>query len=351
MAVSLKDVAEKAGVSPSLVSYIVNNKHRDRISRETWYKVKTIAKELNYVTQVNARNLRSRFARNVGICIQKVSYLETPHFMRFLAGVVRALGDLDYDFHICTTADSDTERNTYYLNKVNSGQISGLLIEDDLLPEKDILELHKNNVPIVLINRQVKNKNVPCVLVENEKAVYEATRSLVDHGHKRIFLWQVSYSSPSANEKLLGYMRCLDEAKLLFDPDLIGRNASTVEVGNGNVDYCTSEMQRLLSLTNPPTAMVITSIPFLNCIIHYFNSNNLKIPDDISLSVMDFGDLSDSYYPRISSVFVSAFQMGYQASDLLVKIMTCKEKNRTFEFSEPAICPYTHVDGDSIKTV
>lgn len=348
MAASLKDIAEKAGVSVSLVSYIVNDKLRDRIKKETWDKVKGAAKELNYIPHINARNLRSQFTHNVGICIQKVSYLETPHFMSFLAGTVRALGDLDYDFHICTTADSDAKRNTYYLNKVNSGQISGLIIEDDLLDDKVILRLHEDNVPLVLINRQLKDKNIPCVLVENANAIYEATKALIDRGHKRIFLWQASYTASSAHEKLLGYMRCLKESNLLFDPDLIGREMSATEVKT-HEGYSHSEMARLLNLPDAPTAMVITSASFVNNILRYFSSNNIKIADDISLVVMDFADLSSTFYPQISRTHVSAFQMGYQASDLLVKIMTCKQKNTTFEFPGPLICPYQYIEGDSIK--
>lgn len=152
MAVTIKDIARKAGVTHATVSYVLNNKGKKKgLTEETIKRVFAVAKDLNYRRNIVAKNLATRQTNVIGILIPCVTHSFWPQFARSVEDTARENG---YRVFLCHM-DNDYRRETEEINLLREHRVAGLIITP-VYNRQDaniFLQLQKDKVPFVLIDQ------------------------------------------------------------------------------------------------------------------------------------------------------------------------------------------------------
>ena len=207
--ISLKDIAEAAGVSPALVSFVLNGHAKEyRVGEETALRVEKIAREMNYQPNLAAKNLRCGKTDTIGLVVSDIS---NP----FFAQIARALEDkaIRHGYTVLFgSSDEDTKKMERVVgNLINKG-VDGLIVVPCENSEKAIASLLKNNVPLVLLDRYFPELNVSYVSLNNFDAAYTATHYLIEEGYKHPGLVAYDIDLVHMKERIRGYKRAMEDA-------------------------------------------------------------------------------------------------------------------------------------------
>jgi LacI family transcriptional regulator len=170
--VSISDIARKAGVSVSTVSFVMNDKAvKMRISREVIEKVENVAREMGYRPNQLARGLRTGKTKTIGLIVENISNA-------FFATLAKTIEDeakkYDYKVVYCST-DNDEVKARELINMLSQRQVDGYIIHAyAALLADEIRKLQAENKPVVLIDRYFpEHQEIPAVLVDNYRRRYE----------------------------------------------------------------------------------------------------------------------------------------------------------------------------------
>ena len=183
--ISIKDIAKLAGVAPSTVSLVLNNKAKQgRISQSLAEKIKKVAEEAGYKPNQVAVSLRTGSSKILGLIIEDISNV-------FFANLARNIEDEaeKYGYHVlyCST-ENNTERGNELINLLYQRQVDGYLISPTAGMEKGVSELLKINQPVVLIDRYFPALPAAYVLSDNITGASEALEYFIEKGYRNIGL-------------------------------------------------------------------------------------------------------------------------------------------------------------------
>lgn len=302
--ITIKDVAKQAGVSISVVSYVLNDTPGKTISRETRERVFEAAKQLNYVPNKIACGMRRKKAFSLGV----VSYwdIEGSVFMAFLSGISSVAGRNNYSVVFCNNSVKQDNFNyiNYYLDKTVDGIIFISPHESlgSINESLHIAKMKQANVPFVIMNGHTNEKDVSYINIDFEGSTYIATRYLIEKGHKDIVY--VSPFSPSymeIRERYNGYCRAMAEEKL------IPKAYDVSEVASNIKDF---------------KAVVTNKSDTAHTIMVEALKQNLSIPDDFVIIAGNTESYSEYLFPPLSTVMIPAKKMGETAAEKLLDIIS-----------------------------
>lgn len=307
--ITIFDVAEKAGVSHSTVSRVLNNKNN--VSAETRERVLRAMEQLGYVGNIHARSLAGGSSRVIGLL---VDHLITGYTDELIRGIDGALEAYDYNLMLYTTHREKT-REAVYVTKMAQGLADGLIL---IVPrnESAYLEtLQQRKFPYVLIDYQGYNRYIPSIITTNKKGGYDATAHLIEAGHRRIGFITGEMAYGCALERLAGYRAALEEHNIPFDPELVSE-------GNFWQPQGYQCARQLLSLPHPPTAIFASNDVMAFGAMEAARELGLRIPND--LSIIGFDDIPQAahMHPPLSTVRQPLEEMGRSAVHLLFKYIT-----------------------------
>ncbi|SHG33042.1 transcriptional regulator, LacI family [Flavobacterium fluvii] len=209
---SLKDIANKVGVSTSLVSYVLNNKDKEnRVGKETADKIRKAAKELNYFPNLNARSLKTNISHTIGLIVADIS---NP----FFSSLARTIEDEAYARNYTVIFGSSDENNDKFikvLDFLSTRQVDGFIVASPEESRETVLGLKESNVPLVLIDRYFSDIVVNTVMVDNFKASFEATNHLLNKGHKRIGAIVYESTLLHYQDRCNGYLEAMKQAGIV----------------------------------------------------------------------------------------------------------------------------------------
>lgn len=207
--VALKDIANKIGVSTSLVSYVLNGKGKEnRVSEETANKIRVTAQELNYVPNLNARSLKTNKSRTIGLIVADIS---NP----FFSNLARTIEDEAYanDYTVIFgSSDENEDKFKRVLDFLSTRQVDGFIIASPEESRETVLKLKESNIPLVLIDRYFSDVAAHSVTVDNFQASFEATNYLLNKGHKRIGAIMYDSKMLHYQDRSNGYLEALKQA-------------------------------------------------------------------------------------------------------------------------------------------
>ena len=195
--VTIKDIATEAGVSIALVSFVMNNKadgkETYRVNKETAQRILEVAQKLNYQPNNAARTLRSGKTNTIGVIVSDISN-------KFFADIARCIENHAYK-HKYTVLFGSTDENPQKLENLvevfrNKG-IDGLIVVPCEDADEIIRDIARQNIPLVLLDREVPDLEVNSVVLNNRRAGYETTEALIRRGFTRIEM--ISYSMGLSN--------------------------------------------------------------------------------------------------------------------------------------------------------
>ncbi len=304
--ITIFDVAEKAGVSHSTVSRVLNNK--SNVSTETRERVLRAMDQLGYVGNIHARRLAGGSSRVVGLLVDN---LNTGYTDELIRGIDDALEAHNYNLMLYTTHRQKT-REAAYVTRMTHDFADGLIL---IVPrnEKAYLDtLRQRKFPHVLIDYQGYNRHVPSIITTNRKGGYDATAYLIEAGHRRIGFITGEMAYGCAVERLAGYQDALAEYNIAFDPALVSE-------GNFLQPQGYQCAQSLLALPEPPTALFVSNDAMAFGAMEAARERGFRIPDDLSIIGFDDVPQAAHVHPPLSTVRQPLEEMGRSAVALLLK--------------------------------
>lgn len=305
---NIYDIAKEAGVSPATVSRVLNN--RNNVKEETRNKILEVIKGKNYSPNMIARNLSVGISRNIAFMVPDI---ENPFFSKILHGISDKAMDNDYNVFMFGT-DENTEREHKILDSLKIEMMKGLIIipvsEGDKETAARLKEFEEQGVPVVLIDRDIRNARFDGVFSEDMEGACEAVTCLVEEGHKRIAIITGPDTSRPGHERLKGYKRALENHDISIDENYI-------ICGNFKEEESYEAMNRLMELKAPPTAVFtsnnMTTLGCLRCL----KERRLKLGEDIS--VIGFDDIKELEYTdlHLTAVTRPVYEMGCEAMRIL----------------------------------
>ncbi|GHO48397.1 LacI family DNA-binding transcriptional regulator [Ktedonospora formicarum] len=304
--VTIFDVAEKAGVSHSTVSRVLNNKNN--VNVETRERVLQAMTQLGYVSNVSARSLARGSSHVVGLL---VDHLNTGYMGEIIRGIDEELEAHNYNLMLYTT-HRQKYKEAAYVTKLTHDFADGLIL---IVPrnEKAYLEtLQQRKFPYVLIDYQGYNRYVPSIITTNQKGGYDACSYLIGLGHRRIGFITGEMAYGCSPERLAGYQAALAEHGIPFDPELVSEGNFLQPQGY----HCA---QHLLSLPKPPTALFVSNDVMAFGAMEAARDLGFRIPDDLSIIGFDDVPQAAHVHPPLTTVCQPLVEMGRSAANLLLK--------------------------------
>jgi LacI family transcriptional regulator len=303
--VTIQDVAQKAKVSVSTVSRVLNGKAD--VASETQDRILSVIDDLGYTTNLAARSMRSHKKNLVGLIMPDIAY---PFAIEVMKGVNRAIAESEFDLLVYTTGDvrksGRASHEQKYVSLLTNSISDGVIIVAPVAGEFSI------DAPIVSIDPLASNPNYPSVHATNYQGAVEAMNYLLGLGHKRIGFISGRAELESSNRRLMGYRDALNKAGISIDDELIAAGDYTTETG-------VSCARKLLALENAPTAIFASNDQMAIGVFQVAEELGIRIPDD--LSVIGFDNITESKYMGLTTVDQFISEMGYVATQMLIKII------------------------------
>ncbi|MBF4617773.1 LacI family DNA-binding transcriptional regulator [Clavibacter sp. VKM Ac-2873] len=316
---TLAQVAERAGVSRSAVSFALTGRTDQRLSTETIARIQHAAAELGYRPNMTARTLRTGRSGTVALVSDFVS--STSHANSMVRGALDALRERDTILFTVDTQGDDRQEEQL-LESLLGRTIDGVLYASMFTRVVRTPAL-LDQVPHVLLNCVPDTGVAQAVVPDEEAAGSDAARALLDHGHlDRIwfvgsFPAGVTGGSPwrgwapvALAERLAGVRRALADAGAVL--------AGVQEVAHDwDIDDGRDAVARLLSTGARPSALVCANDPIAAGAYQALHRAGLRVPEDVSVVAFDGSAISRALDPPLASVALPQLELGRLAVELL----------------------------------
>ena len=317
MELTIKDIAKLSGVSQATVSRVINNSAP--VKEETKKRIEQIIKENNFFPNAVARGLSKSETNAIGVIIPDIS---NPFFCEVIKGITSVTDENGLNIILCDTNENQ-QKEVGFLNSLKQEKLKGIIItpiSDTNEFDSDYSNLLEGmNVPITLIDRDVKYSNFDGVFIDNIKGAFDATSTLIHEGHEKIAIIAGPVTSKPGRDRLRGYKK----AHLMND---VLMNEELVYYGDFSLESGYQSAKKILNNKIKPTAIFscnnLMTLGVLKAIIEL----NLKIPDDISLIGFDEIEILETLGFKISSISRPTFDMGKIAMEILLKQFNNEKK-------------------------
>ncbi|MCJ8011981.1 LacI family transcriptional regulator [Paenibacillus sp. KQZ6P-2] len=311
MSVTIKDVAKKAGVSPSTVSRVLSN--NTRISRETSQKVRDVMEELGYHPNIMAKSLVSRTTESICVILPKPAeeLFLNMFFMELIRGIVTQANRSGYDVLI-SSGGSEQEEVEAVSRLLKGKRVDGAILLYSRKDDQVVEFLENNQFPFVLIGRSEKFPNILSVDNDNVQASYDATKHLISLGHQRIGFVSGPPNHIVSRDRLKGYAAALEEAGLEMRKEWIVEGEFLQESGYRAMSF-------FMNLPERPTALVVVDDLVSLGVLRGLHELGYKVPED--LCIVSFNNLSiaELSTPPVTSIDIGIYNLGYTASQALIQ--------------------------------
>jgi LacI family transcriptional regulator len=314
--VTIIDVAKAAGVSYSTVSRVVNNK--TYVKPETRAKVLQAMTRLGYQANLQARSLAGGRSNVIGLLVVD---LTTQYVGEIIRGIDDILTANQYELMLYTT-HRRKRKESAYVNMMARGLADGLLILLPRDPEAYLRSLRQRDFPYVLIDQLGIDDNDLTVTASNLDGGYEATKHLIDLGHRRIGIITGWMDMVSACHRLNGYKQALADSNIPFDEQLVYEGNFTQLSGFHGTNY-------LLDIEKPPTAIFASSDLTAMGVMDAVRGRNLTVPTDLSIVGFDDVPMSSVLLPKLTTVRQPLVKMGQRATQMLLELIQKPEEKQS----------------------
>lgn len=302
---TIKDVAKYTGLSIATISKYLNGGNVLEDNRE---KIKEAIQKLEYKRNDMARGLKTNKTMTIGVLIPS---LENIFFTTIVSIIEDILLDHGYGTIVCDfkeNAELEQKKLEFLINK----HVDGIIMVSYGGNQDYLDELLQGDIPIILLDRMVKDVECDVVLADNLNASYQAVEELITRKHKRIGIVCGPEDTYTADERRKGYIRVHQDYHLDVDPKLMVVGDYTVESGYKSLESLWNQQDR-------PTAVLVTNYEMTIGAIMAINDLNIGIPEDLSIIGFDNIQMAKVVKPPLSIVEQPMKEIGETAASLLIK--------------------------------
>ena len=340
-AVTIRDIARRVGTSPTTVSFVLNDRCEEmRISRKLSQQVLQAAREMNYRPSLVARSLATKKTFQLGAVIPYIAEGYGPDLTSGIESEARRHG---YQITVASHRN-DTGLLTGSIERALDSSFDGLIVVPTLSfhDKSAYRELLAAGQPVVFVERDLGGDNISVVSTDAAHSVVLGVRHLAALGHRRVALYRLLRGDPDSNRRETGYRAAHEELSLPYDPALVlyaGPGEAHEDGGLGTK----RNLERLMGLPAPPTAIV--GISALRCVAVYEGLTDLgyRVPQDVSLVAITGQTFGSFHRARITSVRFSYEEMGSLACRIVVDAI-----RNPGSLPQRAYVPAHLVEGDTI---
>lgn len=312
--VTISDVAKKAGVSPTAVSFAFNKP--EQLGKETLDRIFEAARELGYAANPYARALHSGSIGSLGILVpQSISSIfSNPFFPAFMQGMGMICDEKGIGLLTLAVQENDLE------NAIAKAPVDGFVLVGLNEDHAEVAPLIKRNVPTVIVDGD--GEQFSTVNLDDEGGAYQAAKYLLDHGHRdiRILTFETPYNHLEyvyfgvGGRRLRGYQRAFQEAGLTWKDDYLIPTIASIEGGRDS-------FMNLVTTDRLPTAILAVSDAMAIGAVQAAKQAGLNIPHDLEIIGFDDIPLAEMISPALSTVRQPVVEKGRLAADLLVSAL------------------------------
>lgn len=306
--VTLRQVAQRAGVHPGTASRALNPATQPLVSEATVRRVQLAAKALDYRPNPLARGLKTNRTMMIGIVIPDLTNALFPPIIRGAESVLAGSGYIA----LIADTDNDPEKERESFDALRARQVDGLIVASAQREDWAVRAADAAEMPLVLINRRDDQANLPVVMGDDASGIEQSVRHLIDLGHRRIG----HISGPSRLSTGVARTRAFRQWMFELggdpDPDLIVES-ETYSVEEG------ARAGRILLDTAAPTAVIAGNDQLAVGLLDVLKERGMRCPED--LSIVGYNDMPymDKLSPPLTTVRVPHAEVGAEAARILLR--------------------------------
>lgn len=304
---TIYDIAKKLKISAASVSRGL--KDDPSISKKTKKKILETADALGYRTNHFARNLRSQKTSTIGVIVPR---LNSSFMSSVIAGIENVANKEGYNLLISQSSEIVTKEIANAKTMFNS-RVDGLLISlaYDTQTLTHFEPFFKKNVPVIFFDRIMEQANCTCIVIDNRKAAYEATKHLLAQGCKRIVHVTAPLQQNVYIDRFEGYRQALREHRLTFrDEDVI--------IGNLSQEDGVTAAEKITQMRPLPDGIFVANDNCAVGCILALKQKGYKIPEDFAVVGFNNDPVSRVVEPNLSTVDYPGNEMGEVAARHLI---------------------------------
>ncbi len=296
---TIYDIAEKLKISPSTVSRALQD--HPAVNKKTKKRIFDTAKDMGYMFNTFARSLRSQKTNTIGVIVPR---LNSYFISAVLAGIEKEINRAGYNLLISQSLES-TEKEAEYARTMLQNRVEGLIV----VLAKNTADLEhfdlfiKRNIPLLFVDRVIENDLYPKVIINNQKAGYEATTHLIQQGCKKIM--HITGNAPVNVyiDRKQGYMQALREHKIPYDQHLVIEidlsESAAIEAANS-----------ILKMPVLPDGIFVSNDFCAAICLKVLKESGIRIPEDIAIVGFNNDVTSRITEPALTTINYSGQEMG-----------------------------------------
>lgn len=329
---TLREIANTLGLSIATVSKAL--KGYSDISIETKQKVKKLAEQLNYKPNSYAQSLQSKESKTIGLIVPEIVH---HFFSNVILGVVKTAEKHGY-LVITLQSDEKYDVEKTQIEQLLNKNVDAILMSlaDNTVDHKHVESIRDSGVPVVLFDKISKLINCHKVVINDEKAAFEATNYLIETGCKKIAHIRGVLKPQTTIDRLKGYRKALEHHDMEFDKNLV------FEATNLSLEDGQRIAQTIFDKHKDVDGVFVLTDLIASGVLMKFNELGVKVPEEISVIGFSNWLITQLTTPTLSTVDQPGFKMGQAAFNLLLdEIYNLKNNNevnyRTIEIPTKVI--------------
>lgn len=305
---TIQDVAKMAGVSIATVSRVINAK--DNVKEETKTKVFTAIKELDFEIKRDD-SLSDHNSKTILVCATE---LKNPFNVPVIDGIQNSAKNHGYDILLLQTKQLYVEFEDYE-SVLRSQRFAGVIFLSSVTSQhlKQITSKLNYRCPIVFCSEYIDQAEISYTCIDDIEAMSKATSYALSLGRKRVAFLNSSLKHNYAKKREIGFRETMKKNKIEIDENLIAHLSSVTY----NLAY--SYTLHLLEQDNPPDVILCVSDVYAIGALKACKKKGIRVPEDCAVIGFDNIDLAVMTDPPLTTIDQPSYQLGYQASELLVE--------------------------------
>jgi LacI family transcriptional regulator len=313
MGVTLKDIAECAGVTSATVSMVINNK--PNISEATRKKVLKIAKEMNYYPNVIARGLATRKSNSIGVIVPN---LASSFVVRVLQGIKSTNRDIDYTVTLFDTVGQKENESQLFQRLARERRIDGAILISASVTDDELKIFAEESVPCIVVARRCEL--IDSVYVNNAEGAMKATNYLIDKGYKSIACITCTKQNLPSADRIKGYRDALESHGMNFNENLL------FEVEDDTIEAGVEIFKKIKDFTPAINAVFFPAGDMVAIgFIKEAKNQGCVIPRDFAVVGFDDIPAAEVIEPALTTVRQPKLEMGDYAIGMIVDKMEGRE--------------------------
>lgn len=312
--ITIKEVAKEAGVAISTVSNALNDS--TLVNEETRSKIRAVAERLNYTPNLNGRYLKSGVTKTFGFITSSV---RGQYFYTLADAMYRECERLGYTLNIIVTRDKSV-----IMNNIHGKSFDGIFIfEGERIGDLELETIEKSDIKTILFDRKYEGKNIGSVTFDSYKAGYEATRYLINLGHKKIYFIEAAGDVYDSMERKRGYIDAMKDYHVEFHKDYVIFGMFEELITYNAVISLLRNKDHIL----PDAFIAGNDLSAIGC-MKALQNTGYNIPEDVSVVGFDDIEIAEYIKPSLTTVRNPIDQQGTYAIKLMLKMMNENQEGK-----------------------